>query len=244
MSSRDSPQVTACPRQGLEDGPGSWHSGHFPVSLGSLVALAPLPASLLSDNSESRDKKMSLLCIWRQLHITWFHFCHPYIICQEKEIHRIQNICPRSQSCPVVDTEFKDSLSLSRAPSLRPLPGPEVPRFLRNQVATSGEGRTLRLWDPSLDWLYISIRGCAVCLVAQSCPTLCDPVDCSPPGSSIHGILQTRTREWVAMPSSRGSSQPRDQTQVSRIAGRFFTIWATRETSPWGYQEAKTCCES
>ena len=66
---------------------------------------------------------------------------------------------------------------------------------------------------------------CAVlCLVAQSCPTLCDPVDCSPPGSSVHGILQARTLEWVARPSSRGSCQPRDQTQISRTAGGFVTI--------------------
>ena len=49
----------------------------------------------------------------------------------------------------------------------------------------------------------------------QSCPTLCDPTDCSPPGSSVHGILQARILEWVAMPSSRGSSRPRDRTPVS-----------------------------
>ena len=52
----------------------------------------------------------------------------------------------------------------------------------------------------------------------------------SPPGSSVHGILQARILEWVAMPFSRGSSQPRDQTQVSSIAGGFFTIWATQKT--------------
>ena len=51
----------------------------------------------------------------------------------------------------------------------------------------------------------------------------CDPMDCSPPGSSVHGILQARIMEWVAMPSSRGLSRPRDQTQVSRTAERFFT---------------------
>ena len=56
----------------------------------------------------------------------------------------------------------------------------------------------------------------------QSCPTLCDPMDCSPPGSSIHGILQARILEGAAIPSSR-SSQASDQTQVSRIAGGFFT---------------------
>ena len=58
---------------------------------------------------------------------------------------------------------------------------------------------------------------------------LCDPVNYGPPGSSVHWILQARMLEWIAMPSSRGSSQPRDQTQVCCIAGRFFTIWATRE---------------
>ena len=66
-------------------------------------------------------------------------------------------------------------------------------------------------------------------LVAQPCPALCDPVDCSPPGSSVHGILQARLWQWVAISSSRGSSQPRDQTQVSCNAGRFFTVWATGE---------------
>ena len=61
-----------------------------------------------------------------------------------------------------------------------------------------------------------------LCLVTQLCPTLCHPRDCSPPGSSVQGTLQARILEWVATPSSRGSSQPRDQTQVSNIAGRVF----------------------
>ena len=61
-------------------------------------------------------------------------------------------------------------------------------------------------------------------LVTQSCPTLCHPVDCSSPGSSVHGILQAGILEWVAMPFSRGTSLPRDQTWVSCISGRFFTI--------------------
>ena len=65
--------------------------------------------------------------------------------------------------------------------------------------------------------------------VTQSCLTLCDPMHCSPPGSSVHGILQARMLEWVAIPFSRASSQPRDQTQVSCIVGRFFTLWAIRE---------------
>ena len=62
--------------------------------------------------------------------------------------------------------------------------------------------------------------------VAQSCPTLCDPMDCSLPGSSLHGILQARVLEWVAISFSRGSSWPRDWTQVSRIPGRRFNLWA------------------
>ena len=65
--------------------------------------------------------------------------------------------------------------------------------------------------------------------VARSCLTLCDPTDYSQPFSSVHAILQARILKWVAIPFSRGSSQPRDWTQVSHIAGRFFTIWATRE---------------
>ena len=63
--------------------------------------------------------------------------------------------------------------------------------------------------------------------VTQSCPPLCDPMGCSLPRSSIHGIFQTRVLEWVAISFSRGSSRPRDQTQVSRIVGRCFTVWAT-----------------
>ena len=65
--------------------------------------------------------------------------------------------------------------------------------------------------------------------VAQSCPTLCDPIDSSRPGSSVHGIFQARILEWVAIFFSRGSSWPRDWIWLSCIRGRFFTIWATRE---------------
>ena len=67
--------------------------------------------------------------------------------------------------------------------------------------------------------------------VIQLCPTLWDTVDYSLPGSSIHGIFQARILEWVAISFSRGSSQPRDWTQVSHIRGRHCTVWATREVS-------------
>ena len=65
----------------------------------------------------------------------------------------------------------------------------------------------------------------------QSCPTLCNPVDCSLPGSSICGIFQARILKWVAISFSRGSSQPRDWTQASCIAGRLLTLRATRDIS-------------
>ena len=73
-------------------------------------------------------------------------------------------------------------------------------------------------------------------LISQSCLTLCDPTDCSPPGSSIHGILQARILEWVAIPFSRGSSWPMNPSLY--IAGRFFTIWATTEAVLHGHLAA------
>ena len=66
-------------------------------------------------------------------------------------------------------------------------------------------------------------------LVTQLCLTLCDPMEHSSLGSSVYGILQARILEWVAIPFSRKSSWPRDWTWVSCIAGRFFTVWATKE---------------
>ena len=68
-------------------------------------------------------------------------------------------------------------------------------------------------------------------VVAQSCLTLCVPMDCSLQGSSVLGIFQARVLEWVAIFFSRRSPQPRDQTQVCLIAGRCFTVWATREAT-------------
>ena len=67
--------------------------------------------------------------------------------------------------------------------------------------------------------------------VAQLCPTLCDPMDCSQPSSSVHGLLQARVLEWAVNPFSRVSSWRRNQTQFSRVAGSFFTIWPTRVLS-------------
>ena len=74
-----------------------------------------------------------------------------------------------------------------------------------------------------VQWIRILSR------LAQSCPTHCNPMDCSLPGSSVHGIFQAIVLEWIVISFSRGSSQPRDWTQVSLIVDRRFTVWATRE---------------
>ena len=78
-----------------------------------------------------------------------------------------------------------------------------------------------------------------VVLVAKLCPTLLDPMDCSPPGSSVHGISQARILEWVAISISRGSSQPRDQTHDSCIGRRVLYHWAIRETHLFIYSIPK-----
>ena len=80
----------------------------------------------------------------------------------------------------------------------------------------------------SLKYYYYENESVKV-LVAQPCPSVCNPMDCSPPGYCVHGIFQVRVLKWVAIPFSKGSSQPRDQTWVFCTAGRFFSIWATRE---------------
>ena len=91
-------------------------------------------------------------------------------------------------------------------------------------------GRSMKQWilsEYSACWLYLSC-----CLVAQLCPTFCDPVDCNPPDSSVRGILQARILGWVAIFSSRGSSLPRDRTPVSCIfctGRRLLYCCATQE---------------
>ena len=78
-----------------------------------------------------------------------------------------------------------------------------------------------RLISASISAVPFSIFFILRCMrtkMLQSCPALCNPVDCSPPGSSVHGILQVRIQYWVAVPSSGGSSQPRDQTRVFYIS--------------------------
>ena len=84
--------------------------------------------------------------------------------------------------------------------------------------------RVFSIWLTNLSWSSLDWeRGLMKSEIAQLCPTLCDPMDCSPPGSSMHGIFQARVLEWVAISFSRGSSWPKDRTRVSHIAGRCFT---------------------
>ena len=76
------------------------------------------------------------------------------------------------------------------------------------------------------------------CIHAQSCPPLWDNMDCNLPGSSVHGIFQTRIQNWVAISFSRGSSQPRDQTRISCVScfgRRVFNHWTTWDT--WNYKK-------
>jgi len=122
------------------------------------------------------------------------------------------------------------SLSESQFPNLWGEMG-----ILTQWVSQSGDKRDYEygntMWTVKS---YESWWECLKVLVAQSCLTFCDPMDCSPPGSSVHGILQARILEWVAISFSRVSSWPWDRTQISHIAGRLFTDWATRE--------AQVCC--
>ena len=101
----------------------------------------------------------------------------------------------------------------------------------RNQEGCQGTSlvvQWLRLHAPNARVLG-SNPSQGVSEIAQSCLTLCDPMDCGLPGFSIHGILQARILEWVTISFSRGSSRPKDRTWVSRIGGRRFNLWATRK---------------
>ena len=98
----------------------------------------------------------------------------------------------------------------------------------KKRVPAIGRGRKIPL--QIMRFLDACTQPLCVCvLVARSCPSPCDPMGCSPLGSSVCGIFQARILEWVAISFSRGSSWPRDWTQVSCIAGRLFIVWATRE---------------
>ena len=133
-----------------------------------------------------------------------------------------------------------------------PFPSPGESSWPRNRTQVSCiPGRRFTIWATrelycvcfryTAKWFnYTYICACMHAKSLQSCLTLCNPMDCSPPGSSVHGILQARTLEWVAIPSFRGSSRPRDQTCIlcgSCIAGRFFTAEPPENPIvPWAIQ--------
>ena len=106
--------------------------------------------------------------------------------------------------------------------------------FSRKKIAKNPLIDLKVAWLRGNDVTHI-LRTLVMCCVV-SCSVVsdpCNPIDCSPPGSSVHGIFQARIVEWVAFPFSRRSSQHMDQTQISHIASRFFTIWATREAQEY-----------
>ena len=92
-------------------------------------------------------------------------------------------------------------------------------------------------------WKKVKVKVKVKSLSRVPCPTLCNPMDCSLPGSSVHRILQVRIPEWVAISFSRGSSWPRARTQVSRIGGRRYNLWATREDMRHKQQLNKILCK-
>ena len=102
-------------------------------------------------------------------------------------------------------------------------------KSLEKNKSTSDKIHTSVYKFSSISFICLCLSLYLLYIIAQSCLTLCDPMDCSLPSSSVHGIFQARILEWVAIYFSRRSSQTRDWTQVSRIVGRWFTIWATRE---------------
>ena len=101
--------------------------------------------------------------------------------------------------------------------------------------ASAGSSKKQEISQNTFDFCFIDYAkafDCVdhnVCEVSQLCPTLCDPMDCSLPGSSIHGIFQARILEQVAISFSRRSFWPRNWTRVSHIVGRCFIVWATGE---------------
>ena len=106
-----------------------------------------------------------------------------------------------------------------------------IPSWTLNSVlfpdllAASDDGGSCRVLQLSKSTISARTWKCEL----QLCFTLCDPTDCSPLGFSVHGILQARILQWVAIFFSRGFSWPRVWTSVSHIAGSFFTVWAIRE---------------
>ena len=159
----------------------------------------------------------------------WNPYLYFFLHCQQKSSSWI-NRNPGFSTCCSFWVIF---FSVSLLPSF-------AWRWAWEQAEDVGHGRGSEMLVPFL-WIHITEPNLGPLTRAQQSQSTdtrlwwkwkllsCVPMDCSPPGSSVHGILQAKILEWVAIPFSRESSQPRDRTQVSCIAGGFFTICATRE---------------
>ena len=172
------------------------------ISLSLLVLATVLQSGRLSQNN--------FLKIW----ISWDHWKPPFMELMFKEFP-LGLFCvfsPRACS--------PNSIELLKYTILSPCQGIPASRRLIERREFDSRGRTEHC-DTVKNELKV--------LVTQLCLTLCDPMDCSPLGSSVHGISQAKILEWVAISFSRGSSWPRDWTQVSCIAGGLFTVRATSE---------------
>ena len=99
------------------------------------------------------------------------------------------------------------------------IPWTEKPGWLQSM-----ESQRVRHHQVSIIFTFTFFKEKVKQLVTQLCPVLFNPMDCSPSGFSVHGILQAKILEWVAIPFFKGLSQPRDQTQISCIIDRYFTI--------------------
>ena len=186
-------------------------------------------ASLSITNSQSFLKLMSIESVMSSNHLI---LCCPLLILPSI-FPSIRVFSHKSVLCNRWPKYWSFSLSISPSNEYSGLISFRIDRF--DLLAVQETLKTLLqyhsskssiLWYSAFFIVELShpytTAGKTVKVKVKSCPTLCDPVDCNPPGSSVHGILQARILEWVAISFSRGSSQPRDQTRVSRIVGRRF----------------------
>ena len=155
------------------------------------------------------------------------------------------NSRPSSQWChPAISSSVVPfSSCLPSLPASRSFPMSQLFAWGGQSIGVSASASVLPVntqdWS-LLEWTgWISLQSKGLSRVAQSCPTLCNLMDCSLLGFSVHGILQARILKCADIPFSRGFFQPRDWTCVSCIAGRFFTIWATKELTKPGFQVYK-----
>ena len=140
--------------------------------------------------------------------------------------------CPLCSAQPVhpnMAALFDSSIHLLSPP---PTPGQELAGSHTHAEARCPSPLPFSVWNPAILPLVSQIPPCVCAKSLRSCPTVCCPMDCSLPGSSVRGILQAGILEWISLLSSRGSSQPRDRTASltsATMAGRFFIASATWE---------------